>query len=88
MIRDSIIVKGIYRIRWKIDDLIDVILDKLSPDKRWAFIEFCMSHKLLNPCRADAYFWSEQPREQSIFELGQCNFCSGQEYTYCGMEQE
>jgi len=68
-------------------DTIDSILDRLSHESRWSFIEFCMKHRILNPCRVDAYFWATEPREQSVFELGNCDFCSGQAYCYCGKER-
>jgi hypothetical protein len=73
-------------LRWKAMDIIDSILDYLSCESRWSFIEFCMKYKILNPCRADAYFWSIE-RDVSVFDLGECNLCRGEAYCYCGKDR-
>lgn len=80
-------MRFLWEIFWKLQDQADAILDKLSRETRWNFIEFLMAHKVLTPCRADAYFWSIGPGEQSIFELSDCDYCAGSKWCYCGKER-
>lgn len=87
MANNNVISNAINKLRWVGMDFADSMLDRLSHDSRWSFIEFCMKHKILNPCRADAYFWSIEPGEVSIFDLSDCNLCASDSYCYCGKDR-
>ena len=72
------------RIIWKLQDLIDLALDRLSPGLRWKIIDFLMQHELIDVCRVNGYFWSQNIGDDSLFDLGSCSWCRENPESYCG----
>jgi len=72
---------------WKLQDLIDAVLDRMNEDRRWKIIDYLMQKNILKCCRVDGYFWSECIGDSSIFDLGTCSGCFDSPYCYCGKEK-
>jgi hypothetical protein len=56
------------RLLWKLQDLVDAALGSLTSAQRWYLAEFLFQHGY-NICITEAYFWSEDPRSGSFFDI-------------------
>jgi len=78
----------IEKLMWKLQDIIDVALDRLNGEQRWKIIDFLMMHDIIDVCRVNGYFWATCIGDDSLFDLGSCSWCRDSPYCYCGKERE